>query len=101
MLMNELNRGDFLGSEIFEGEPGPLLPVNNSYSVSTHFYEMVGKMVLHSLISLFNKCRCLEGVLLAVSNCVASGNRDSVLAHLTLRDIPDPCLCRSIDEVGD
>lgn len=97
MLMNELFRGGFNGIQIFEGEKGHLVPVNNYDLLSTHFYEIVGKMILHSLL---NQCRGLEGISPAVVNYIVSGNRDSVLEHLSLRDIPDPCLRHNLEEVS-
>lgn len=97
LLMNELVRGSFNGIRIFEGEQGHLLPVNNYELLSSHFFEMVGKMVLHSLL---HQCRGLEGISPAVTNYIVSGNRDSVLQHLSLHDVPDPCLRRNLTEVG-
>ncbi len=54
-------------------------------------------MVLHSLL---NQCRGLEGISPAVANYIVSGNRDSVLEHLSLYDIPDPCLRNKLEEVS-
>ena len=98
MLMNELAKGNFNGIQIFEREQGHLVPVTNYELVSSHFFEMVGRMILHSLL---NKCRGLEGASPAVSKYIFSGNRDSVLEHLTLQDIPDPCIRQNLEEVGD
>lgn len=97
MLMSELVRGSFNGIQIFEGEKGHLVPVNNYELLSTHFFEIVGKMVLHSLL---NQCRGLEGISPAVATYIVSGNRDSVLEHLTIHDIPDPCLRNKLEEVS-
>jgi hypothetical protein len=53
-------------------------------------------MVLHSLL---NQCRGLEGISPAVATYIVSGNRDSVLEHLTIHDILDPCLHNKLEEV--
>ncbi len=96
LLINELVRGNFNGMQIFEGETGHLLPINNYELISSHFYKMVGRMILHAII---NKCEGIPGISPAVISYVVSGSRDSVLGCLSIQDIPDPCLCEKLNEV--
>ena len=70
LLINELVRGNFNGMQVFEGETGHLLPINNYELISSHFYKMVGRMILHG-----------------------------ALEYLSIQDIPDPCLRERLNEV--
>lgn len=96
ILMKELVRGSFSGIKIFEGETGHLLPVFNYDLLSSHFFELVGKMVLHSVL---HKCRGLAGISPPIASYIISGSRDSVLEHLAVTDLPDPCLRHNLSEV--
>ena len=96
LLINELVRGNFNGMRVFEGETGHLLPINNYELISSHFYKMVGRMILHANI---NKCQGIPGISPAVINYVVSGSRDSALEYLSIQDIPDPCLRETLNEV--
>ena len=95
-LNTELVRGNFNGMQIFEGETGHLLPINNYELISSHFYKMVGRMILHAII---NKCQGIPGLSPAIVSYVVSGSRDSVLDTLSIKDIPDPCLHEKLNEV--
>ena len=97
LLTKELVRGTFNGMQLFEGEIGHLVPINNYELVSSHIFEMVGKMILHSLL---NQCQGVEGISPAVASYIFSGNWYSVLEHLSLRDVPDPCLRQKLQEVS-
>ena len=85
----------FISSGVFEigidaGSPKrEFLPINNYKLISSHFYKMVGRMILHAII---NKCQGIPGISPAVINYVVSGSRDSALEYLSIQDIPDPCL---------
>ena len=46
-----------------------------------------------------NKCQGTPGISPAVINYVVSGSRDSALEYLSIQDIPDPCLCETLNEV--
>ena len=96
MLTNEIISSCFHGIKLFEGEIGHLVPAVSYDLVSGHFFELIGKMVLHAII---NKCRGLKGISPAVIKYLVSGNRDAVLENVTLQDIPDPCLCQTLIEV--
>ena len=95
-LMQELVRGKFNGIKLFEGEAGHLVPSCNYDLVSSCFFVLVGKMVVHSFI---NECKGLEGISPAVISYIISGSRDTALEHLVLQDIPDPCLRQILKEV--
>ena len=96
LLINELVRGNFNGMQVFEGETGHLLPINNYELISSHFYKMVGRMILHAII---NKCQGIPGISPAVITYVVSGSRDSALEYLSIQDVPDPCLRETLNEV--
>ena len=96
-LMNEIVHSSFNGIKLFEGEMGRMLPVPNYDLISGHFFEMVGKMILHAVI---NKCKGVKGISPTVINYIASGNRESVLGDVTVNDIPDPCLRQTLIEVN-
>ena len=51
---------------------------------------------MHSFI---NECKGLEGISPAVISYIISGSRDTLLEHLVLEDIPDPCLRQILKEV--
>ena len=95
-LMQELVRGKFNGIKLFEGEAGHLVPSCDYDLVSSCFFVLVGKMVVHSFI---NECKGLEGISPAVISYIISGSRDTALEHLVLEDIPDPCLRQILKEV--
>ena len=94
--MKEIVSSCLNGVKLFEGEIGHLLPVSNYDLVSGHFFELVGKMVLHAII---NKCKGLKGISPAAIKYVLNDRRDTVLEDVTLHDIPDPCLRQTLTEV--
>ena len=96
MLINEIISSCFHGIKLFEGEMGHLVPAVSYDLVSGHFFELIGKMVLHAII---NKCRGLKGISPAIIKYLVSGNRDAVLEDVTLHDIPDPCLRQTLTGV--
>ena len=96
LLMNEIAHSSFNGIKLFEGEMGHMLPVPNYDLVSGHFFEMVGKMILHAVI---NKCKGVKGMSPTTIKYILSGNRESVLEDVTVKDIPDPCLRQNLIEV--
>ena len=95
-LMNEIVRLSFNGIKLFEGEMGYMLPIPNYDLVSGHFFEMVGKMILHAVI---NKCKGIKGISQTAINYILSGNRESVLEDVTVNDVPDPCLRQNLSQV--
>ncbi|KAK2572104.1 hypothetical protein P5673_002306 [Acropora cervicornis] len=95
IITQELVRGKFNGIKLFEGEAGHLVPSCDYDLVSSCFFVLVGKMVVHSFI---NECKGLEGISPAVISYVISGSRDTALEHLVLEDIPDPCLRQILKE---
>ena len=95
-LMKELVRGSLNGIRLFEGEMGHLTPSFDYDLVSSCFFAMVGKMILHSVI---HECRGLPGISPAVISYIVSGSRDTVLEHLDVKDIPDPCLRQNLCKV--
>ena len=96
-LMEELVRGSFSGIKLFEGEAGHLVPSFDYDLVSSCFFVLVGKMILHSFI---HECKGLAGISPAVISYIVSGSRDTVLEHLVIQDIPDPCLRQILNEVS-
>jgi len=96
LLMQELGRGSFNGIKLFEGEIGHLTPSCDYDLISSCFFKIVGKMILHSVI---NGCKGIAGISPAVISYIISGNRDSVPEHLVIEDIPDPCLRHTLNEV--
>ena len=56
-------RGSLNGIRLFEGEMGNLTPSFDYDLVSSCFFAMVGKMILHSVI---HECRGLPGISPAV-----------------------------------
>lgn len=96
-LMNEIVHSSFNGIKLFEGEMGHMLPVPNYDLVSGHFFEMVGKMILHAVI---NKCKGVKGISPTAIKYILSGIRESVLEDVTVKDIPDPCLRQTLIEVS-
>lgn len=96
-LMEELVRGSFSGIKLFEGEAGHLVPSFDYDLVSSCFFVLVGKMIVHSFI---HECKGLAGIAPAVVSYIVSGRRDTVLEHLGIRDIPDPCLRQILNEAG-
>lgn len=95
-LMEELVRGSS-GIKLFEGEAGHLVPSFDYDLVSSCFFMLVGKMIVHSFI---HECKGLAGTSPAVISYIVSGSRDTVLEHLVIQDIPDPCLCQILNEVS-
>ena len=74
---------------VFEDETGNLFPINNYELISSHFYKMVGRVILHAII---NKCQGIPGISPAVISYLVSGSRGSALEYLSIQDIPDHCL---------
>lgn len=97
-LMQELQRGNFNGIRLFEGKAGHLVPSCDYDLVSSCFFVIVGKMIVHSFI---HECKGLAGISPAVISYIISGSRDTVLEHLVIDDIPDPCLCQILNEVNE
>lgn len=95
-LMKELQSGGFNGIKFLEGEIGHLTPKLDYDLLSSSVFEIVGKMILHSVL---NNCRGLAGLSPAVISYILSGSRDTVLEYLTVDDVPDPCLCNNLKEV--
>lgn len=95
-LMDELVRGSLNGIRLFEGKMGNLTPSFDYNLVSSCLFVMVGRMILHSVI---HKCQGLPGISPAVISYVVSGSRVTVLEHLDVKDIPDPCLRQNLCEV--
>ena len=96
-LMKEFERGSLAGIQLFEGEPGHLVPRFDYDSISGNLFRLVGKMILHSLL---NNCRGLTGLSPAVISYVISGSRDAVLEAIVMEDTPDPCLRESLKKVS-
>ena len=77
----------FSGIKLFQGEA----------MVSSCFFVFVGQMIVHSFI---HECKGLAGISPAVVSYIASGSCDTVLEHLVIQDIPDPCLHQILNEVS-
>ena len=95
-LMKEFERGNLAGIQLFEGEPGHLVPRFDYESISGNLFRLVGQIIFHSLL---NNCRGLTGLSPAMISYVVSGSRD-VLETIVMEDIPDPCLRESLKKVS-
>jgi hypothetical protein len=95
-LMKELQTGGYKGIRFFEGEKGHLTPMYDYDLLSSGIFQIVGKMILHSVL---NGCRGLAGLSSAVTSYILSGSRDTILEFLMVKDIPDLCLRENLREV--
>lgn len=95
-LMKELQTGNYKGVRFFEGENDHLTPIYDYDLLSSGIFQIIGKMVLHSVL---NGCRGIAGLSTAVKSYILTGSRDTILEFLTVEDIPDPCLRESLKEV--
>lgn len=92
--MQDLLRGSFNGIKLFQGEAGHLVPSVDYDLVSSCFFGIVGKMIVHSFL---HQCRGLAGLSPAVISYIIGGTRD--LEHVFVDDVPDPCLREILNEV--
>ncbi len=95
-LMKDLQTGGYKGIRFFEGESGHLTLMYDYDLLSSGVFQIVGKMILHSVI---NGCRGIAGLSPAVETYILTGSRDTILEFLTVEDIPDPCLKEGLNEV--
>ena len=95
-LMQDLMRGSFISIKLFQGEAGHLVPSVDYDLVSSCFFGMVGKMIVHSFL---HQCRGLAGLSPAVISYIISGTRDTVLEYLVVDDVSDPCLREILNAV--
>ena len=93
-LMQDLMRGSFNGIKLFQGEAGHLVPSVDL--VSSWFFGIVGKMIVHSFL---HQCKGLAGLSPAVISYIISDTRDTVLENLVVDDVPDPCLREILNKV--
>ena len=96
LLMKELVRGNFNRIKLFEGDDGHWLPKFDYDLASGGMFKLVGRMILHAVL---HNCKGLSGISPAAISYVFSGRRDTVLEHLDVKDIPDPCLRNSLSKV--
>ena len=96
-LMQDVVRGSFNGIKLFQGEVGHLVPSVDYDLVSSCFFVIVGEMVVHSFL---HECRGLKSISPAVISYIKSGTRDTVLEHLVVEDVPDPCLREILNEAS-
>jgi len=96
-LMQDVVRGSFNGIKLFQGEVGHLVPSIDYDLVSSCFFVIVGKMVVHSFL---HECIGLKGISPAVISYIKSGTRGTVLEHLVVEDVPDPCLREILNEAS-
>ena len=94
--MQDLLRGSFNGIKLFQGEAGHLVPLVDYDLVSSCFFGIVGKMIVHSFL---HQCRGLAGLSPAVISYIISGTRETVLEHVVVDDVPDSCLREILNEV--
>lgn len=95
--MEELVRGSFSGIKLFEGEAGHLVPSFDYGLISSCFFVFVGKIIVHSFI---HECKGLAGISPAVVSYIVGGSHNTVLKHLVIQDIQDPCLRQILNEVS-
>lgn len=81
---------------LFEGHVGHLIPIHAYDVLSGGLFVLAGKMILHSIL---NDCNGVSGLSPAVVSYLTSGKRDAAVAHITLDDIPDPCLKEKLTQV--
>lgn len=95
-LMQDLMRGSFNGIKLFQGEAGHLVQSVDYELVSTCFFGIVGKMIVHSFL---HQCRDLAGLSPSVISYIISGTRDTAMEYLVVHDVLDPCLREILKEV--
>ena len=74
-LMQDLMRGSFNGIKLFQGEAGHLVPSVDYNLLSSCFFGIVGKMIVHSFL---HQCTGLAGLSPAVISYIISVTRDSL-----------------------
>lgn len=95
LLMERLKKQG-VSTNLFEGQLGHLVPINNYDVLSGGLFVQAGKMILHSIL---NDCHGVPGLSPAVVSYLISGKRDAAVAHVCVEDIPDPVLAENLTEV--
>ena len=96
LLMESLCKTQDNGLRLFDGQPGHLVPSHNYDFVSGGLFVIIGKMILHALL---NNCNGVPGISPAVVSYLISGKRDAVVAKVSLQDVPDFDLRKSLEKV--
>ena len=95
LLMERLKKQG-VSINLFEGQVGHLVPINNYDVLSGGLFVQAGKMILHAIL---NDCHGVPGLSPAVVSYLISGRRDAAVAHVCVEDIPDPVLAEDLTKV--
>ena len=80
---------------LFEGQVGHLVPINNYDVLSGSSFVQAGKMILHSIL---NDCHDgVPGLSPAVVSYLISGRRDAAVAHVCVGH-PRSCFSRTLNK---
>ena len=85
-----------IGLRLFDGQLGHVAPSHNYDFVSGGLFVIIEKIILHALL---NNCNGVPGISPAVVSYLISGKRDAVVAKVSLQDVPDFDIRKSLEKV--
>ena len=98
LLMKRLQEPVSGAINLFEGTFGHLVPIHDYDALSGGLFILAGKMMLHSIL---NNCAGVMGMSSAVIHYLISGNRDTCVEYITVKDLPDPVLQDQLTQVKE